>query len=164
MKFFPVLTLAIMISACGGDNSSSNEGPQQMPTIDSDLTFADYENQCGQGSPVEITTDTVIFDNNKQYKLQTSSSDATLEVQDSENSVCIDGDMAKLAVTGTKNGIYVKGDIEYLTINGNNHDIIIFGSVNSIEIEGDENAVQFNSVAVINEAGEYNLLYSSESN
>lgn len=162
MKSLSVISLALLISACGADNSSSNEEEQQQRQIDSGLSFSDYENLCGQNPVSSFEPGAIVLDDTKQFKFQPLTSEATLEIQNSDSSVCIYGDFAKLVIAGENNEVYVSGDVEYVQILGSKHDILVFGDVQSIDIEGDENAVQFNSVAVINEDGEYNLLIDGD--
>lgn len=162
MKALSAMTLALLISGCGAGNSSNNEKDPLQNPIDSGLSFSDYENLCGQNAVSDFGIGTVISEDNEQFKLQPLTSQATLEIESLGTASCIYGDFSKLVISGEGNEIYVSGDVEYIEITGSKHEILIFGDVQSIEIQGDENAVQFNSVAVINEDGEYNALITSD--
>lgn len=158
MKTLSILTLSIMLAACGGESSSSSSEIDQKTEEKIGVSFSDYESLCGDESILPAKSGSIVSDDNQQYRIEADANDATVEIKDSNSVVCVYGDFPAIAVTGSGHEVYVNGGVKYLAVSGDNHKVIVFGEIQSVEIDGNSNNVRFEAVATISEIGQENSI------
>lgn len=158
MKTLSILSLSIMLAACGGGSSSSddtsNSNNSSGSGVSTTLKNATYETaltKCGSNITLNISDHTVSGTGEK-YVL-TPLQDAKLNIEGSGHNICISGDMDKLAIAGSGHDVYVDGKVNTLTVQGRGHDVLIFDDVLSIDLKGMGHDIWAKSVATYNDNG-----------
>lgn len=158
MKTLSILTLSIVLAACGGGSSSSSSEIDQKTEDNEGVSFSDYESLCGDESILPAKNGSVVSDDDQKYRIRADADDATVEIRDSNSAVCVYGDFPAIAVTGSGHKVYVNGGVKYLVVSGDDHKVMVFGAIQSVEIDGNNNDVRFETVATISEMGQENSI------
>ena len=150
MKTLSVISLSIILAACGGESDSSNNISGQLERATYELALG----KCGDGLPLNISDHTVAG-SGENYIL-VPAENAELYVEGTGHEICIGGDMNILSVSGSGNNVYVSGSVSTLVVRGVNSDIFIFGDALSADMSGTGNDVYVKTVATYEDTGTNN--------
>lgn len=163
MKTLSILSLSIMLAACGGGSSSSddtsNSNNSSGSGVSTTLKNATYETaltKCGSNITLNIS-DHTISGNSVDYVLKPAGK-AKLLIRGSSNDICISGSMDVLTIVGSSNDVFINGVVSTLKIEGSSNDVLVFDDVASIEMSGARNDVYVKTVATYEDFGSKNSI------
>lgn len=155
MKTLSVISLSILLAACGGSSSSSNEqskAPVKPPVI---AVVGGYDlalDKCGNNLVVAFD-DLSINDSSENIKAQPNDDSASVHVSGSSHDICIDGNISELSLSGSSHDVYINGSVGRVNIeSGSSMDLYIFGGITELNMVGSSHDVYTQEVAVINDS------------
>lgn len=155
MKALVTIAAAILLTACGGESSSSNEKEAIKLPEKVKATYQAALDQCGDNLLVEFD-DLLVGTDSEKIKAKPIDNTATAMMEGGTNNVCINGNIKSLEISGGANDVYINGNAETVTISGGANDVYIFGSITTLNIDGDSNDIYTKEVAVYNLNGRSN--------
>lgn len=155
MKTLATITAAILLTACGGESSSSSEQESTAQPVKVKATYEKALESCGDN--LEIAFDDMLINaNSENIKAKPIDETATANISGGTNDVCINGNIELLEVSGSSNDIYINGNVKTLTISGGTNDVYIFGNITTLDIEGNSNDIYTEQVTIYELTGSKN--------
>lgn len=158
MKTLTILTLSILLAACGG-SSDSGTGTSQQPPAKQKATYDLALLECGDNLATSFDT-LEVSDGGRNVKASPNSQAATVAVSGRGNDLCIGGDIDTITISGDGNDVYINGSVQTVKIDSRGNDVMIFGSVAAIVFNADGNDVWVKSVATYTDNSDANDIMS----
>ena len=155
MKNVPIISLSIILTACGGSDDSKSQADNSAEQLKS-ATYELALNKCGTGIPTYISSNGITGVGEKSILLPSANADLLIEGGD--NNICITGNMNALTIKGLSHDIFVEGSVNTLTIEGSNNHVIVFDDVLRIIMSGSSHDVFVGSVATYEDLGMNNKI------
>lgn len=159
MKTLATITAAILLTACGGESSSSNNDifeeveaatPPSVKVIEG---YSKVLKNCG-GELEAVFKVLNISDESKKIKSKPESNEAKANISGSSHNVCINGSVTKLNVSGSSHNIYINGSIGALNVTGSSVDVYVFGGIASANVAGSSHNIYTQEIATFNNSAE----------
>lgn len=168
MKTLSVLSLSILLAACGGSSSSSDDAniSKQEKSNSSDIApptvtpVAGYDKvleNCGDALVVSFD-DLSISGSLNKMKTKSNSNSSDVRISGDSNIVCIEGSVTEVSISGSNASLYVNGSIGELRVSGFSAKVVVFGGIASAKMSGDSIKIYTQEVATIKNIGDENSI------
>jgi hypothetical protein len=161
MKTLSVISLSIILAACGGEGGSSddlgskNNSVIMPPDIGIVSGYELVEEECGANLALDFD-ELSINDSSKNIKAQPSGNASRVNVSGSSHDICIGGSISQLNIVGSSHNIYINGSIGQLNIDSSSVEIYVFGGIGAANLEGSSNDIYTQEIATYTDSGTNN--------